>query len=208
MRALRPVSGLRKAAQHRGRTKDKFSFAILVHGVDGLASSTTVLPEDATLVLQISRGQRVVATDAKVAEHGAVCWEQSLEFTCTLYASKKGTRQFSEKCFRVSLLLLSGRKRPVEIAAAELDVGAVASVEPPVERRLNHAVALVAVKARGVRARQRRAAEPHRRTAAHGTMRTSFACARSGTRRARRRECRADDVDHGDAPHGRRRRRR
>ena len=89
---------------HAGRESYKFSFAFQAHGCTGFnADPAQGLPDDADesgkKMLQIARGPKIVATALATISHGQCCWEQPLEFVCTLYSSKKDARLFSEKIF-------------------------------------------------------------------------------------------------------------
>ena len=52
-------------------------------------------PDDAQFIIQIARGPKVVATKPAPCVRGTASWEESLDFVCTLYTSKKETRSFS-----------------------------------------------------------------------------------------------------------------
>ena len=57
-------------------------------------------------------------------------------------------KSFSEKEFRVSLLMQAERRRPVEVAGADVDVTQFASIDQGVaERRVNYVFALTPTKA-------------------------------------------------------------
>ena len=134
---MRTFSKLAASRKHVGREKSKFSFSVHVHGVAGLGSPASGMPEDASFVVQIARGPKVVTTQLAPCVRGGASWEESLDFVCTLYASKKETRPFSEKTFRLSLLLAYGsKKRQTEVAATELDVAAFASTDLPSVRTI------------------------------------------------------------------------
>ena len=107
-----------------GRESHKFSFAFHAHSMTGFASPAQGLPDGSTAMLQITRGAKIVATAPAAVVRGEVTWEQQLEFVCTLYASKKERRPFSEKNFRIALAVVipDKSKRPHEVAAADIDV--------------------------------------------------------------------------------------
>ena len=144
------MRSLRKKMGHAGRESYKFSFAFQAHGCTGFAEPAQGLPDGAQAMLQIARGPKIVVTALATISHGQCCWEQPLEFVCTLYSSKKDARLFSEKIFRVSLAVAVADKRkqrPYEVAAMDLDVAAFARREDGgVERRFNHELRLAAVR--------------------------------------------------------------
>ena len=142
---LRTATSLKKRIGHSGRESLKFRFTFGVHTIQGLATPAQGLPEGATATLQISRGPKVVATKAKLIARGEASFEEEIEFVCTLYASRKGTREFSEKLFRVTFLLSPDpSKRPLEIAVVDLDVAQFATRDPPVSRHPQQPIKLAA----------------------------------------------------------------
>jgi len=79
----------------------------------------------------------VVSTQsACVSIAGVASFGEALNLVATLYTSKKGGKDFSEKAYRVSLVGLAAGKRK-EIAFAELDLGAFASANTT-PRRADH----------------------------------------------------------------------
>ena len=134
-----------KRVTHVGRESHKFRYVVCVHDVKGLATPAQGLPDGAAATVQISRGSKVVSTKAVEVSRGESSFEEELEFVCTLYASKKEAKSFSEKSFRVSVLLgPSSSKRPSEVAFCDLNVAEYASKESNFERRLHESIKLSA----------------------------------------------------------------
>lgn len=142
------MPSIKRRVNHASRSSHKFAFAVHAVDVEGLGSPAQGLPDGAQAVLRFSRGNKVVTSPAAPIMLGKASWEslRPLEWVCTLYASKKSEKAFSEKAFRVSLLLCTegGRKgqKTTEIASADLDVSSFASTEQITERRLNYTIVL------------------------------------------------------------------
>ena len=137
---------LKKRVAHSTRSSHKFSFVVHAGTASGFAAPAQGLPSGAQAVLQIARGPKVVASSPANIAMGKATWDAPLEFVCTLYSSKKIDKAFSEKTFRVSLMLLAERRRTVEIAAEEVDVAAFAD-QGVVEHRVSHIFSLTPLKA-------------------------------------------------------------
>ena len=136
------MRSFKRRAVHATRTSYKYSFTIDAHSISGLASPAQGLPDGARASLQVARGTKLVSTDLAPIALGRTAWDKPLEFICTLYASKKSDRAFSEKPFHVSLLLTSDRhKKPLEVASADVDVATFAA-DQMTERRVNFTLAL------------------------------------------------------------------
>lgn len=124
------MRAFRKRAGHVGRSSHKFSFALDGIRATGFSSPAQGLPDGAQAFLQVSRGPKVVATQPLHIVRGMVEWEGArMEWVCTLYTSKKSERPFSEKLFKLAILLVSDRKRPAEVAVTEVDIAEYASVD-------------------------------------------------------------------------------
>jgi len=137
---------LKKRVAHSTRSSHKFSFVVHAGTASGFAAPAQGLPSGAQAVLQIARGPKVVASSPANIVMGKATWDAPLEFVCTLYSSKKIDKAFSEKTFRVSLMMLAERRRTVEIAAEEVDVAAFAD-QGVVEHRVSHIFSLTPLKA-------------------------------------------------------------
>ena len=137
---------LKKRVAHSTRSSHKFSFVVHAGTASGFAAPAQGLPSGAQAVLQIARGPKVVASSPANIAMGKATWDAPLEFVCTLYSSKKIDKAFSEKTFRVSLMLLAERRRTVEIAAEEVDVAAFAD-QGVFEHRVSHIFRLTPLKA-------------------------------------------------------------
>ena len=137
---------LKKRVAHSTRSSHKFSFVVHAGTASGFAAPAQGLPSGAQAVLQIARGPKVVASSPANIAMGKATWDAPLEFVCTLYSSKKIDKAFSEKTFRVSLMLLAERRRTVEIAAEEVDVTAFAD-QGVFEHRVSHIFRLTPLKA-------------------------------------------------------------
>ena len=138
----------KKKLAHSTRTSHKFNFIVHAGTASGFATPAQGLPDGAQAVLQIARGPKVVSTAPVAIAMGKATWDAPLEFVCTLYSSKKETKAFSEKTFRISLLLLAERRRAAEIAATDIDVAEFSSADQGLaERRVNYTFELKPFKA-------------------------------------------------------------
>ena len=92
-----------------GRTAHKFQFELTLTKVGALDRVLKGL-DGSTLFVQATRGPKVVVSARATAAANAVSWAGDdgatpLSFVCTLYTSKKAEAAFSEKKFRIGLML-------------------------------------------------------------------------------------------------------
>jgi hypothetical protein len=143
---LSRVSALKKKAGQKNRDCYKYQFCLEALCVSKLQSLD--VPSGSSASIQVARGAKVVTTVPAEVTQGQASWSQPLEFVATLYTSKKSDRAFSEKEFKVTVLIAVSGKRPREVASAELDIGAFGSLTTD-ESVYNHSLRLTP-RARGL----------------------------------------------------------
>ena len=126
MQLAAKAAAMRKKAGQKNRECFKYQFRL--ESLSTTQLNSLDVSGGTVVSIQVSRGAKVVTTAAVEATQGRASWDQPLEFVCTLYASKKADRAFSEKEFKVILLTTGHGKRPREIASADLDVGVFGSI--------------------------------------------------------------------------------
>ena len=128
-----------KAIAHKaeGREAFKFEFKLELAGVTGLDRVLKGL-DGSSMFVQASRGAKVVVSKRATAAGNAVTFDETLSFICTLYTSKKADTAFSEKSFRMGLMMAQDRRPPRELASAELNLATFATFEAAEKRFIGH----------------------------------------------------------------------
>ena len=141
------LKGVVKAAQKSDKSKHHFEVTLRnCADLDNVDESSVVLVQIArgAKVVQSSKVRVVAPTDRlsgginllkKSLQPGSTgllqaTFDEACSLVCTLYASKKADTAFSEKAYKVSLLLAQDRRPPKELASAELNLAAFATMDP------------------------------------------------------------------------------
>ena len=141
------LKGVVKAAQKSDKSKHHFEVTLRnCADLDNVDESSVVLVQIArgAKVVQSSKVRVVAPTDRlsgginllkKSLQPGSTgllqaTFGEACSLVCTLYASKKADTAFSEKAYKVSLLLAQDRRPPKELASAELNLAAFATMDP------------------------------------------------------------------------------
>lgn len=112
------------AGKHYGREWSKFHFDLVVQTVDNIPDMRGATG----MLVTCMRGPKVMSTSEGEVVDGKAVWNERMSVVCTMYASKKPDKRWSDKVYRISLCAVmpgefgTHKKKLTEVAGTDIDL--------------------------------------------------------------------------------------